>query len=186
MGMFWQSDGPITRAGEGVAIPLVPLPAGPLPFAMVLAGAPVGAPLADRTGHQLILDPSGNLKVALGAPAPGGGKTAVQANATSAALGAGANTVPIRTVPAARSSRLLALAATYTGTVGGTTSLQIAIDGVLIDLPFGALTSAVFIRLLPAGMELVANAAQVWQIRVEGATATDTISWRAAWLEETT
>ena len=109
--------------------------------------------------------------------------TPATADATSAALSAGTNTVTIYTAPANRQSRIRSLRVCYTGTVAGVT-IQLWANGVAVGPPIGGLTTAIFVDLLTADANLLVNPAQVFAVRVLGATATNTISYQAHFEDE--
>jgi hypothetical protein len=140
--------------------------------------------LANGQVHPLTLTGDARLRVeaSISAAAAVNG---VHVDLTSAALAAGANTVTFRTVPALTNSRLLSCVVAYTGTPAVGTSVQLRIGAVLVDLEVDGLVSGVFVRTLPAGVEILADAADTWQIQVEGAVVTDTIRVLAHF-EETT
>ena len=97
-------------------------------------------------------------------------------------LAAGDSDVTFRTVTAAKFSTLKSCMAAYTGTVTGV-ELQLLAGGVPVAPPVGALSSGVFVSLIPPGIEVPADAAEVYAVRVLGATLNDDLDVNAHLVE---
>jgi len=121
-------------------------------------------------------------------PASSGGAAlgagAVQVSGTSPALVGGTETLDVRTVAVGVLETLESVAVFYTGTVAGVT-LALRIGAVDVTVPVVPVVSGVALYLMPPGMRISAQAADVVRVQVTGGTAGDTVSWRLSIRQET-